>query len=73
MSLRDADPEATVNPEDWKPERVTTWPAIELRDWFAGHAMKAFAKSMWNDDAMPLFAEKCYRMADAMMAERSKR
>jgi hypothetical protein len=45
-------------------------PGMTLRDWFAGQAlMQTHSESTFDIDAI---AAECYRMADAMIAERSK-
>lgn len=44
---------------------------IDLRDWFAGMAMRAsLARS--EGQLYTSIAEACYRMADAMLVERAK-
>lgn len=48
-------------------------PGMTLRDYFAGHALGAFASSQWPSpgDASHI-AQVSYAIADAMLAERSK-
>ena len=41
-------------------------PVMNLRDWFAGQALASFGTACFADEA----AEKAYRYADAMLAER---
>jgi len=53
---------------------------VNLRDWFAGQALAgllAYGRldiTEKDNDLTPcgLFADRCYKMADAMMKERSK-
>lgn len=50
---------------------------LTLRDWFAGQALRVFLATEMSDLTRDLDldmpAEMAYRMADAMLAERSKR
>jgi hypothetical protein len=62
---------------DFHSDRYYISPAQEgmtLRDWFAGHALIAAGSILANKDANPaeaqLVASDCYRIADAMLAER---
>lgn len=46
---------------------------MSLRDWFAGQAMYNVCDSRTlKIKAVDTIAEECYRMADAMLAERMK-
>jgi hypothetical protein len=58
------------------PARIVTLGGMSLRDYFAGLAL---ASSDWEStlgwtktDAVLMHAKSCYRMADAMLAARSK-
>ena len=44
---------------------------MTLRDYFAGQAMIPALDSFWSVDEDEV-AERCYRIADAMIAERDK-
>lgn len=55
----------------------THCPGMSLRDWFAGLAMQGYlASTPVDDDIADLIkgslAQDTYRLADAMLAERSK-
>lgn len=48
---------------------------MTLRDWFAGKVMQAQVGNplrLGDDEAHRLIAERAYRVADAMLKERSK-
>ena len=55
---------------DQEPERS----GMSLRDWFAGQAMtgkiQAIRGGYWDARHMKQAAEACYKIADAMIAER---
>lgn len=44
---------------------------MTLRDWFAGQYLVAFAGTSYDMTSEEV-AQSCYRMADAMLEERSK-
>lgn len=47
---------------------------LDVRDWFAGHALAGIMAHPDNDGARwSLIAQNAYFAADAMMAERAKR
>lgn len=55
----------------WGPE-----PGMSMLDWFAGRAMAAIlanSRTIPSMQSWPVFAEIAYRIADAMIGERSKR
>lgn len=57
-------------PPEWKFPFVQ--PTMELRDWFAGQALTVLGDE--TQQGVPSnTAEYCYRIADAMMAERERR
>ena len=45
---------------------------MTLRDWFAGMAIQALGYHIWTSMPDPEIAERCYTLADAMMAAREK-
>jgi len=45
---------------------------MSLRDWFAGKALAAYGAPFNEDETRRDVASRCYEMADAMLAERSK-
>jgi len=49
-------------------------PGMSLRDYFAGQAMNAYGAHPAHDSSTqhPCIAEYCYKLADAMIAEREK-
>jgi hypothetical protein len=49
------------------------WPGMTLRDWFAGQAMVRVIKLYDKlPDSAELLAEGCYRIADALLAEKDR-
>jgi len=49
---------------------------MDLRDWFAGGAMRGFCSTLVGQDDAPKYAvlaRDAYAMADAMLAERSRK
>ena len=49
-------------------------PGMTLRDWYAGQALEGFCQDPASDDAtVEEIAHAAYRIADAMLAERSKK
>lgn len=47
-------------------------PGMTLRDWFAGQMLPRIATGWPNDASRVELARRCYEIADAMIAERSK-
>ena len=46
---------------------------MSLRDWFAGQALSASDWSEWaGKEKFPAMGEKCYQLADAMIAQRGE-
>jgi hypothetical protein len=45
---------------------------ITLRDYFAGQALNALINDIDNTTTVEMCASACYKMADAMIAERGK-
>jgi len=45
---------------------------MTLRDWFAGQALAGANFAMWTVEGDGGLAANCYRVADAMIAEREK-
>jgi len=52
---------------DWTGPTQQRMTGMSLRDWFAGQAIARSHMSMASD-----LARDCYKIADAMLAERSK-
>jgi len=47
---------------------------MSLRDWFAGRALTGICGDLYADDgaAPEQVADRCYQLADAMLARRAK-
>lgn len=45
---------------------------MSLRDYFAGQALDQASREVWADHKPEDIARRCYRLADAMLAERVK-
>lgn len=51
---------------------VTGEGGMTMRDWFAGQMLPRVATGWPNEENRAELARRCYEMADAMLAERSK-
>jgi len=54
-----------------RPEPVG-YHGLTMRDWFAGQMLPRIGAGWPNDQNKSLLAQRCYEIADAMLAERSK-
>lgn len=66
--MRDHDnPQAFPTPESEHMHHVA---GMSLRDYYAAKALHGLSGTNWQDETA--LAETCFRIADAMLAERSK-